>query len=201
VISQVSRPCELVVPISLYEIPSQLHHILRHYKSGAYPRHQEDFGARVVSLLAYFLGRHADCISGEAGGDWDVVTSVPSSKRRSGEHPLVSAIHRVQWLDGQFETLLRLGAVPVGHLTASDDGFEPVRVVAGERVLLVDDTFTTGATAQSAASALGNAGATVVGLVAVGRVIKPEFSETVKEYWERQRDPRRAFTFARCCLE
>ena len=111
------------------------------------------------------------------------------------------AVHWVRWLDDQFETLLRLGTVPVGHLTANDDGFESVRDVRGERVLLVDDTFTTGATAQSAASALGNAGATVVGIVAVGRVIKPGFSETVKEYWERQRDPRRPFTFDRCCLE
>jgi hypothetical protein len=200
VTSQVNRPCDLVVPISLYEIPSQLHHILRHYKSGSYPRHEADFGARVISLLAYFLMKHEECITNAAGGGWDVVTSVPSSRPRSGEHPLVTNVHRVRWLDDQFETLLKLGTVEVGHLKASDYGFEPVRDVRGERVLLVDDTFTTGATAQSATSALTIAGATVTGIVAIGRVIKPEFSPTVKEYWDRQWGPR-AFTFDKCCLE
>ena len=198
--SQVSKPGELVVPISLYEIPSQLHHILRHYKSGSYPTQEVDFGVRVISLLAHFLKNHGECISSRAGGEWDVVTSVPSSRPRSGEHPLVTNVHRVRWLDDQFETLLKLGRVQVGHLTASDDGFQAAQDVRGERVLLVDDTFTTGATAQSAASALANAGATVVGIVAIGRVIKPGFSETVKEYWDRQWGPR-AFTFDRCCLE
>jgi adenine/guanine phosphoribosyltransferase-like PRPP-binding protein len=97
--------------------------------------------------------------------------------------------------------VLRLSTTEVGHLTASDDGFEPNRDVSGDRILLVDDTFTTGARVQSAASTLACAGAIVVGIVPIGRVIKPEFSETVREYWERQRDPGRSFTFDRCCLE
>lgn len=201
VMSQVTKPCDLVVPISLYEIPSQLHHILRHYKSGHYPRSEAAFAARAISILAYFLGRHGNCIREEADNDWDVITSVPSSKPRTGEHALVAAVHRVRWLDDQFEILLKQGNTEVGHLTASDDGFEPIRDVNGERILLVDDTFTSGARAQSAASALSCAGADVVGIVPIGRVIKPGFSETTKEYWERQRDPRRSFTFEQCCLE
>jgi adenine/guanine phosphoribosyltransferase-like PRPP-binding protein len=69
----------------------------------------------------------------------------------------------------------------------------------GKRILLIDDTLTTGATAQSAASALSNGGATVVGILTIGRMIKPSFRETVNKYWQRQRDPRRPFTFDRCC--
>jgi adenine/guanine phosphoribosyltransferase-like PRPP-binding protein len=42
----------------------------------------------------------------------------------------------------------------------------------GKRILLIDDTRTTGATAQGAASALSNGGATVVGILTIGRVIK-----------------------------
>jgi hypothetical protein len=196
---QLSKPCSLVVPISLYEIPSQLHHLLRHYKSGKYPRHQEDFSVRVVSLLAYFLATHGTCISKRGGGEWDVVTSVPSSRPRVGEHPLVTSIRRVKLLGERFEMLLQLGTGQVGHLNASDDGFAVTRSVSGKRVLLIDDTFTTGATAQSAASALALGGATVVAIVAIGRVINPSFNEMVEGYWKRQRAV--PFTFDRCCLE
>ena len=111
------------------------------------------------------------------------------------------ARRRVGSLRDQCETLLELGSEPVGHRTASDFGFQTVRDMDGKRILLIDDTLTTGATAQSAASALSNRGATVVGILTIGRMIKPSFSETVNEDWQRQRGPRRPFTFDRCCLE
>jgi predicted amidophosphoribosyltransferase len=196
--SQLSQPCQLVVPISLYEIPSQLHHVLRHYKSGAYPDLTADFSAYVVSVLAHFLRRHGRCIARAAGGQWDLLTSVPSSRPRAGEHPLITSIGRVQSLGEKYEPLLELGSEEVGHLKASDNGFRVTRAVRGDRVLLIDDTFTTGATVQSAASALALAGAKVIAVVAIGRVINPHFSETVGDYWNRQRDP---FTFDTCCLE
>lgn len=64
-----------------------------------------------------------------------------------------------------------------------------------------DDTFTTGATFQSAASALSLAGADVVAGVVVGRVITvgdPRFPVR-DERWDEQRDV--GFSFERCCLE
>ena len=64
---QLSRPCDLVVPVSLYEITSQLHHVLRHYKSDRYPHLHDQFGAQVVSLLSYFLTTNGDCIAEAAG--------------------------------------------------------------------------------------------------------------------------------------
>lgn len=43
----------------------------------------------------------------------------------------------------------------VDHNKADDDAFTVSRPLSGERVLLIDDTLTTGARLQSAASALG----------------------------------------------
>jgi len=45
----------------------------------------------------------------------------------------------------------------------------------GQRVLLVDDTWTTGGHSQSAAFALRDAGASSVGLVVIGRHVRPEW--------------------------
>jgi hypothetical protein len=188
------------VPISLYEIPSQLHKFLRHYKSGKYPAaYQNDFSVRVVSILAYFVMKHTECIATSGGGMWDLMTTVPSSKPQIGVHALVTAIQRVGALRKQYEPLLRLGSRPVGHLQANDRAFDATQRLEGTRVLLIDDTYTTGATAQSAASALAIAGATVVAILPIGRVINPSFNQENKDYWERQR--RMPFSFDTCCLE
>jgi len=64
----------------------------------------------------------------------------------------------------------------------------------GKRILLIDDTLTTGATAQSARLPCPTEAQTVVGILTIGRMIKPSFSETVNEYWQKQRGPRRPFT-------
>lgn len=195
---QVSRPCQLVVPISLYAIPSQLHHYLRHYKSGVYPRQQQEFSLKVVSLLCHFLGRHHHCIEAQAGRNWNVITTVPSTGGRSGEHPLVSALRQVPSVFQSYEQLLEPTSEPLGHNRASDAGFRPSGRLDDARVLLIDDTFTSGARAQSAASVLNNAGADVVAIVPIGRVIDSTW-EQAAEWWDQQR--RRPFSFATCCLE
>jgi orotate phosphoribosyltransferase len=71
--------------------------------------------------------------------------------------------------------------------------------VRGSRVLLLDDTYTSGAAVQSAASALQMAGAHVVAAVVVGRYVKPDFSDDTRALWDEVMST--AFTFDSCCLE
>jgi hypothetical protein len=193
----VSAPCELIVPMSLYALRSQLHFVLRHYKSGVYPHRQRELGLQVAALLSHFILRHRSCISDAAGGDWNIITNVPSTSR-AGEHPLVAALRRVPAVFADYQALLRRGAATIDHTHADDGGFRAVRRLDGERVLLVDDTFTSGARAQSAASALAHAGALVVAIVPVGRVINPDYQHN-QEWWDHQRNVR--FSFGTCCLE
>jgi hypothetical protein len=89
---QLSAPCPLVVPISLYEVGYQLHHQLRSYKASP-SEMSRDFLVKTAAILGYFLQLHSDCIAAAAGGPWDLITAVPSSTDRDGEHPLVSAIN------------------------------------------------------------------------------------------------------------
>jgi len=195
---QVSTPCELIVPISLYEVGYQLHYQLKHYKDDNGSQVARDFLIKTAALLGHFLQEHGRCIEIAAGGSWDLITSVPSSTDRSGEHPLATATKLVPSLRDQYEPLLCRGSQALQHNVASDDGYEPLRQLKGERILLVDDTFTSGARAQSAASVLSNAGATVTAIVPIGRVISPELNDQTAEYWKRQ--SRLVFDFDVCCV-
>jgi hypothetical protein len=105
----------------------------------------------------------------------------------------------VQWLNDQHQTLLKLGDDPVGHNTASDTAFVTTRDVSGARVLVIDDTWTSGATAQSAASALALAGAEVAGIVPIGRIVSPSSSRPEDvAWWEAQQ--KLPFNFNDCCV-
>jgi hypothetical protein len=195
--SQLSQPCPVIVPISLYEVGYQLHHQLRTYK-GAPSEMSREFLIKTAAILGYFLRLHGPCIEQAAGGAWDTITSVPSSTDRDGEHPLVTAIKLLPDVRDQYEPLLERGTVQVTHTIASDEGFRALRSLHGERILLVDDTFTSGARAQSAASALNNAGGTVAAIAPIGRVITPGFSTTAADYWKKQ--GARSYDFDVCCV-
>ncbi len=199
VMGQVSRPCSLVVPVSLYEIPSQLYNELADYKRSTNPAVRAQSSLKVVSILCHFLGRHRRCIAAAAGDDWSVITNVPSSSvGATGEHALVKALRRVPSAFAQYENLLDRGPTAIGHNRASDTGFTATRALSGARVLVIDDTFTSGARAQSAASTLALAGASVVAIVTVGRVFNPEWSDTTKAFWSaRTAQP---FDFDVCCI-
>jgi len=114
----VSRPCSLIVPISLYEVGFQLHYQLKHYKDGDGSKMAWDFLVKTAALVGYFLQQHDGCIAAAAGGSWDIITSVPSSTDRPGEHPLATAIKLVPSLREQYEPLLRRGSTPPQHNAA-----------------------------------------------------------------------------------
>jgi hypothetical protein len=131
-------------------------------------------------------------------GAWDTITIVPSSIGRPGPHPLTQTISMVPEFATNMADLLQATNRPAGHLAASDQGFTVASGARGRRVLLVDDTFTSGAEVQSAASALQTAGATIPVAVVLGRYIDPEFSQAASDLWERAHA--RPFSFDRCCL-
>jgi hypothetical protein len=199
VMRQVSHPTTNVVPISLYTLDSQLWHVLRYYKDGSGPG-AELLALQVAAIIARFTARHLRCVADLLGGDPAVVTSVPSTRAepRPGRHPLETAITRVGTLASRYAPLLVRGPGDADHNLADDRAFTVRRRLGGERVLVVDDTLTTGARLQSAASALGRSGASAVAAIIVGRVIDPDWNENSRRIWEQARETR--FSFDQCCL-
>jgi hypothetical protein len=199
VMRQVTNPTRNVIPISLYTLNSQLWHVLRHFKDGS-GRSAELLALQVAAIIARFTAQHLPCTEGLAGGRPTIVTSVPSTRApaRLGRHPLETAITRVGALAEMYEPLLKRGPAHVDHNLADDHAFTVRRSLRNERVLLLDDTLTTGARLQSAASALRMNGASAVIAVVVGRVINPDWNENCRRIWDQARETE--FSFDQCCL-
>lgn len=119
----------------------------------------------LAALLTVFVHFHAKCL-----GDWDIIVPVPSTSRVALMSVLDMTPLRVQVVE-----LLR----PSNDFQSDGRVANPARFsvdgsARGTRVLLLDDTFTTGASLFSARAALNNAGAHVVQAVVLGRHIQPE---------------------------
>jgi len=188
-----------IVPISLvHTSESQLYASLRDYKSrGLAPSVKAEHALLLAATLQRFLRHHRPHIEEEAGVAWDTIQVVPSSRPERRDHPLEAVIRRTRHRD-ELEQLLTRTDEPIDHNEPNPAAFAPTDDVEGRRVLIVDDTFTTGARVQSVAAALTSAGATVVAAVPIGRVIDTDREEKAA-FWRAQRAI--PFDFGTCCLE
>jgi len=201
--SQVTHPCRRVAVMSLYRSGAPMHTLLRDYKDGA-ARTRAVLGERVAALAARFLWRTGPRLAPEG---WDAVAVIPSSAGREGPHPLESALTRSVWLAPQLAPGL-LGPGPAAdraaHRRAGDGVFSVAAggatpggaPLADVRILVVDDTWTTGARAQSAASALTAAGAAVAGIAVLGRIVTARPDLPSGAWWEEHCGPVRRTTTA-----
>jgi predicted amidophosphoribosyltransferase len=164
---------DAMAPISYSVGGEQMHHALCWYKSHlAPPAHHFSMG--LASVLWRHVADHEACLARAAGVDaFELVAVVPSSDaRRDATHPL----HRlagdlVEPLRARYARLLRRTDVPVRPHRFHAERYEAAMDVRGRTVLLIDDTWTTGANARSAAAALKVAGAERVGGVVIGRYV------------------------------
>jgi predicted amidophosphoribosyltransferase len=168
---------DAVAPISYSVAHEQLHHALAGYKRPPTVVARR-FEIELAAVLWRHLAVHERCVARAAGTEgFELVTTVPSSTReRDRSHPL----HRIVGeLTGptreRHERLLRRSTAAVEPRRFSARKFEAVRDLSGGTVLLIDDTWTTGANARSAAAALKAAGARVVAAVVIGRHLHRDY--------------------------
>lgn len=161
----------------------QFAHELYAYKSrGGSPRLITGLG----SVLWRWLGAHEDCLASACDvSAFDLITTVPSSSSgRTGDHPLVKVVSGVVvGSQERYKRLLFPSDVDVERREFSGRRFNALGDLTGLRVLLIDDTWTTGAHMLGAAGALKKLGAQAVGGVALGRWYHPSQSRnaTVEE--------------------
>jgi adenine/guanine phosphoribosyltransferase-like PRPP-binding protein len=93
-------------------------------------------------------------------------------------HPLPRMVGAtVEPTADRFERLLERSASAAEDHEYSAEKFKARRDLDGEPVLLIDDTWTRGANAQSAAAALKAAGAGAVGVLVIGRHVHEDFGD------------------------
>jgi len=175
-------------PIAYSVAHESLHREIAAYKRDADP--SVDVAVRHLTLLLdRFLRAHERCLAAAAGVDgFELVCTVPSgSRRRAGvAHPLEHIVgERLAPCAGRYRPLLRRSSLPVTPRRFDARRFVAIGPLAGESVLLIDDMWTTGASAQSAAAALHLAGAGTVAAVVIGRHVNRGWARN--DEWLRQR--------------
>jgi hypothetical protein len=172
-----TRFADAVLPISYSVHFGQLHTALAQYKraGGTVGRR---FQIELAAVLWRFLREHERCLARAAGTSaFDIVTTVPSSDpERDVGHPLrrIVAADVGATRDRYVPLLARSGTV-VEARTVDPGKYNADRDLHGEAILLIDDTWTSGANAQSAAGALKTVGAGAVGVLVIGRHVQESF--------------------------
>lgn len=196
-----------VVPITLFRPGSVLHRALVAYKSGPDELARAAAGTALAELVAWFLAHHGRCLATLAGGGWDALDVVPSTRPDRTRHPLALALDGLPHLGGRLCGLLSRGAAPLDHLRPEAAAYRAAASPARRRVLLLDDVFTSGSHALSAAAALEAAGQEVVAVVPIGRLVHAEDPST-RQWWvacagERETHPAAAMLagVVPCCVE
>ncbi len=167
------RPLVPVTAIRVVSPESGLYRALRQYKSGepSVAHRQEQ---RLTAILDAFCRRHLPAL---APGGLDLSVVVPSARaQRPPPHPLARVVASAAHLPPHRDVL---GAGPgmADHRQPALDAYQADPCVAGKRVLVVDDVYTSGAHLQSAAATLHDAGAASVVALVIGRYDRGARSE------------------------
>lgn len=175
-----------ILPIAMSIDGGLLHRHLRGYKDDRSPTVRARMSLRLAALVAVFMEHHGACV-----GEFESVVTVPSPTRAAVE-PIVSRVRVLH--ERHRPALAATGLGAKNDLRA--DRFALLRDVAGEQLLVIDDTFTRGPTLFSAVAVLREAGAVVVGPVVIGRHVRAGWgpSNDLLSWLQRRR-----WDEGRCC--
>ncbi len=191
---------DLVVPISMAirvtepDVFKQYPHELWTYKDNTNAA-ANDLQLGFAALIWRWLLTHEGCLLDELnsltrgnnslGSRFDLVTSVPSTKHFLAVHPLEVILKDVVKITSSRykSTLAGVQGATQGRFV-SERKFDLActqQSILEKNILLVDDTWTTGANARSAAACLKSAGAASVVVLVLGRWLKLPTSSPYKE--------------------
>ena len=184
---------DVVVPLTYGIERTQAGILLRHYKDDVSAEARAQHGRLIRRLLYLAIMKHQKCIEKRVGTSITMGVTVPSLNRRPGVHPFTAIAQAMKAVDDNRLALVPApGAIKERVVSASQFEVVPNRGLSGRHILVLDDTWTTGSNAQSAALTLRHAGAEHVSVMVVGRWLSPTYgnnAEFIKTRLRRDYDP------------
>lgn len=199
-----SSTADLTAFVSMAPVGEQFAHELLTYKKptvGADERQKMTVG--LAAVLWKWLGLHKQCMTRRLGiQDFDAITTVPSTSGRTA-HPLPTVVSGVVvGSDAKYADLLELARTDLEPHTHAADRFRAKRRLGGKSVLIIDDTWTAGANAQSASAAVKAVGASTVAVLAIGQWYTPSWNPGGVDGTQWLADHRKpGWEWERCCLD
>jgi hypothetical protein len=163
---------DLVVPVVYGGHNDQSERLLYGYKEPGSERPGDQRRALVQAMFIGVAVFHASCIVAAASGQQiGAVMAVPSTKQRPS-HPLPQVTAHL-YPDVPRLTATAVGPQPKRDVIRGRFQVGPRERAEGQHVLVVDDTWTTGAKTQSMALSLRELGATRVTILVLARWLSP----------------------------
>jgi len=166
-----------------------LYAVLLGYKESPVAEVRRRHGAAVRALVRSALAVESPDLVAQLGGDIELVVPVPSTSRpgpavlarvRGIERAVADVRPQARWVPALIGRSTPRGAEegPVlAHMRPHRAGFTvdaDEHDTTARRAVVLDDTYVSGARAQSAAAALRRAGVHAVAIVPLGRVLRPD---------------------------
>lgn len=140
-----------------------------------YKQWEFDYAEVLAAVAFHFLATHKDRIRAQLGGEPDILTIVPSKKGFTFDRQrLTQALSLIEPIRDHLVQTLRHSAPsrPRDNKYHPDDFDAHGESVNGKRVLLIEDTWVSGATAVSAAGRLVELGAASVVILPIARRVE-----------------------------
>jgi hypothetical protein len=159
---------DLVAPLIYAVDGSDSAALLREYKNHPARATRQRRCSTIGELMRLAVAVHHDCFASAAGMAVAQRVVIPSLAFRPGIHPM-TAIAESLGLVGDAMLMPAFDARCDRVVCADKFTVQPPGAVVGRHVVVIDDVWTTGSNAQSAALTLRRAGAAAVTVLVIGR--------------------------------
>jgi hypothetical protein len=161
---------DLVAPLSYGIDGTESATVIRDYKNHRLRCERERCGSIIGEVLRLGLSLHERCVGAAVGRPVSARVVIPSLTSRIGVHPML-AITESLGLAG--DVVLRPSLDARCDRVVDEEKFTVDGAVSGRHVLVLDDVWTTGSNAQSAALSIRRAGAAAVSVMVIARWLNP----------------------------
>jgi hypothetical protein len=176
---------DVVVPLAYAIDGTESAAVVRNYKNHPLRRERERCGSIVDDVLRLGMSLHERCLAAVVGQPVSARVVIPSMTSRFGLHPMMSI---AQSLGLVGDVVLRAALDAHCDRVVDAEKFVVEGAVKGRHMLVIDDVWTTGSNAQSAALALRRAGAAAVSVMVIARWLNPRHPLSPRFIRERLND-------------